>query len=153
MLYIQDRGVSRWDTCAAEGVLEAHGGRLTKLTAYLAAPGGGGGGATTDDGEEERRRLGTTGGDGGDNGEFYRYLAGPTNLDFVPGLACLTKNNRRRRSAGGDGDVALDVGDVNAYSNLCGFVALGREWNTAEGRTYIGEAIRRAALLNPPSFN
>ena len=31
MLYIQDRGVSRWDTCAAEGVLEAHGGRLTIL--------------------------------------------------------------------------------------------------------------------------
>ena len=31
MLYIQDRGVSRLDTCAAEGVLEAHGGRLTIL--------------------------------------------------------------------------------------------------------------------------
>ena len=48
---------------------------------------------------------------------------------------------------------ALDVAEVNAYSNLCGFVALGREWNMAEGRTYIGEAIRRAAVLNSPSFN
>lgn len=29
--YIQDRGVSRWDTCAAEAVLIAHGGALVKL--------------------------------------------------------------------------------------------------------------------------
>jgi hypothetical protein len=93
VLYIEDRGVSRWDTCAVEGVWEAHGGRLTKLTAYLAA------GEAADDGEEERRRG--TGGSG--NGEFYNYLASPTNPDFVPGLAGLTRNNRRARSVKDEG--------------------------------------------------
>ena len=48
---------------------------------------------------------------------------------------------------------ALDVDEVKAYSNLCGFVAIGREWNTVEGRMHIKEAIQRAALLNAPSFN
>ncbi|EOD27438.1 hypothetical protein EMIHUDRAFT_457163 [Emiliania huxleyi CCMP1516] len=31
--YIQDRGVSRWDSCAAQAVLEAHGGCFAKLAA------------------------------------------------------------------------------------------------------------------------
>jgi 3'-phosphoadenosine 5'-phosphosulfate (PAPS) 3'-phosphatase len=144
MLYIQDRGVSRWDTCAAEGVLEAYGGRLTKLTPYLA------GGGTTEEGEEKDDEN-----DGGES--YYKYLAGPTNRDFVPGLAFLTKNNRRRLTQEDDvqfGDLrAHDVDDVKAYSNLCGFVAVGREWNTVEGRMLIKEAIQRAALLNTPSFN
>ena len=35
--YVQDRGVSRWDTCAAEAVLDAHGGVLAKLHPVLAA--------------------------------------------------------------------------------------------------------------------
>ncbi|KAL3823744.1 hypothetical protein ACHAXA_004837 [Cyclostephanos tholiformis] len=143
MLYIQDRGVSRWDTCAAEGVLEAYGGRLTKLTPYLAGEASMGGGGNDDEH------------DGGES--YYTYLAGPTNRDFVPGLAFLTKNNRRQKTKGDDvrfGDRrALDVDDVKAYSNLCGFVALGREWNTVEGRGHIKEAIQGAARLNPPSFN
>jgi len=35
MLYIQDRGVLRWDTCAAEAWLESYGGKLVKLTHFL----------------------------------------------------------------------------------------------------------------------
>jgi len=34
-LYIQDRGLSRWDTCAAQAILEAVDGTLSKLTAYI----------------------------------------------------------------------------------------------------------------------
>ncbi|EKX53721.1 hypothetical protein GUITHDRAFT_64161 [Guillardia theta CCMP2712] len=30
-MYIQDRGVSRWDTCAAQAVIEAYGGLLCRL--------------------------------------------------------------------------------------------------------------------------
>ena len=30
--YIQDRGVSRWDTCAGEAILRAHGGIFFKLS-------------------------------------------------------------------------------------------------------------------------
>jgi fructose-1,6-bisphosphatase/inositol monophosphatase family enzyme len=33
--YIQDRGVSRWDTCAAQAVLEATGGVLCKLSTFM----------------------------------------------------------------------------------------------------------------------
>ena len=35
-IYILDRGVSRWDTCAAQAILEAEGGTLCTLTGFLA---------------------------------------------------------------------------------------------------------------------
>lgn len=34
-VYLQDRGVSRWDTCAGDAILEAYGGRLSTLTNFL----------------------------------------------------------------------------------------------------------------------
>ena len=34
-VYILDRGVSRWDTCAAQAILEAEGGILCKLTGFM----------------------------------------------------------------------------------------------------------------------
>ncbi len=34
-VYLQDRGVSRWDTCAGDAILEASGGRLSTLTNFL----------------------------------------------------------------------------------------------------------------------
>eukprot|EP01060_Flectonema_neradi_P011976 TRINITY_DN188_c1_g2_i3.p2 TRINITY_DN188_c1_g2~~TRINITY_DN188_c1_g2_i3.p2 ORF type:complete len:184 (+),score=36.37 TRINITY_DN188_c1_g2_i3:1127-1678(+) len=34
-LYFQDRGLSRWDTCAAQAVLEANGGCLVKLQSII----------------------------------------------------------------------------------------------------------------------
>ena len=34
-VYLSDRGVSHWDTCAGEAILEAHGGRLCKLTDFI----------------------------------------------------------------------------------------------------------------------
>ena len=36
-IYLQDRGVSRWDTCASQAILEAYGGVLCKLTDYIEA--------------------------------------------------------------------------------------------------------------------
>jgi 3'-phosphoadenosine 5'-phosphosulfate (PAPS) 3'-phosphatase len=36
-IYIQDRGVSRWDTCAAQAILEAYGGTLCKLTDFISS--------------------------------------------------------------------------------------------------------------------
>ena len=67
--YIQDRGVSRWDTCAAQAVLEAHGGCLAKLSAFAAA--------------EADAPLATA-------LATYRYRPGEVNADFEPGLAALT---------------------------------------------------------------
>jgi len=34
-VYLQDRALSRWDTCAGEAILEAIGGRLCKLTTFF----------------------------------------------------------------------------------------------------------------------
>jgi 3'-phosphoadenosine 5'-phosphosulfate (PAPS) 3'-phosphatase/mannose-6-phosphate isomerase-like protein (cupin superfamily) len=33
--YIQDRGLNRWDTCACEAVLNAHGGELVRLDTFI----------------------------------------------------------------------------------------------------------------------
>jgi len=124
-LYIQDRGVSRWDSCAAEACLEAFGGQLLKLTKFL--------------GEEE---------DG-----YYTYLASKTNLDFIPNTANLTKYNSNLKDLPSPAQKAQDVCQVKAYSNLCGLVAFGKEFNTQDGRKYLQDAIRKAAAINPPSLD
>ena len=147
MLYIQDRGVSRWDTCAAEAILYAFGGQLTKLTPYLAVD--------DDDDNNEVVAVKTE----EDDSRRYKYLASTTNLDFIPGLASLTKNNCRRHDGTntdflmkGDQKI-MNVEDVKVYSNLCGFVAFGPEWNTVDGKECIAKAIQKAAIVHPPSFN
>lgn len=99
--YIQDRGVSRWDTCAAEAVVAAHGGVLGKLSSLLAA-------ADAATGQCEP----------------YTYRQSATNLDFVPGLAALTPYNAAAKVAGGAAQQATRVEDVKAYANLCGLVAV-----------------------------
>ena len=132
LLYIQDRGVSRWDTCAAEACLEAFGGTLTKMTPYLAD-------VPVDNDEVEEQKD-----------EMYTYLASQTNLDFVPGKANLTKYNCQ--SSVQDlqpNQRALDLSQVKPYSNLCGLVALGSEWNTMEGKIQIQKAMQRAAVKKP----
>lgn len=124
-LYIQDRGVSRWDTCAAEACLDAFGGQLLKLTDFLQ--------------DEE---------DG-----YYTYLASKTNLDFVPNTANLTKYNSNLQDLPSPAQKAQDVCQVKAYSNLAGLVAFGKEFNTQEGRKYLRDAIRKAAANNAPSLD
>jgi|EP01082_Thalassiosira_pseudonana_P013612 3'(2'), 5'-bisphosphate nucleotidase len=130
MLYIQDRGVSRWDTCGAEACLEAFGGTLVKLTSVL----------------ESNSTL--------DQSDKYTYLASNTNLDFIPGSAFLTKYN----SANGGinfkpNQKAVDVRDVKPYANTCGMVALGNEMNSADGLRYVTDAINRAARRDAPSLD
>jgi 3'-phosphoadenosine 5'-phosphosulfate (PAPS) 3'-phosphatase len=143
MLYIQDRGVSRWDTCAAEAILYAFGGQLTKLTPYLVDADNEVVAVKEEEDEDSRR---------------YKYLASTTNLDFIPGLATLTRNNCRRHDGNstdfmkGEQKI-MNVEDVKVYSNLCGFVAYGPEWNTVDGKEYITKAIQRTAIVYLPSFN
>ena len=150
MLYIQDRGVSRWDTCAAEAILYAFGGQLTKLTPYL---------AVDDDVDDDNNNEVAAVKVEEDDSRRYKYLASTTNLDFIPGLASLTKNNCRRHDGTntdfpmkGDQKI-MNVEDVKVYSNLCGFVAFGPEWNTVDGKECIAKAIQKAAIVHPPSFN
>ncbi|KAL9180211.1 hypothetical protein ACHAXT_008181 [Thalassiosira profunda] len=129
LLYIQDRGVSRWDSCAAEACLESFGGALMKLTPFVEA------------------------GDAKDSSECYTYLASKSNLDFIRGMANLTKYNRASAEAQELNQRVFDAAQVKPYSNLNGMVAFGKEWNTCEGRAQIVESIRRAAAKNPPSFD
>jgi 3'-phosphoadenosine 5'-phosphosulfate (PAPS) 3'-phosphatase len=127
MLYIQDRGVSRWDTCAAEAVLEAFGGRIFKLTFVQYN-------ADVKKDTDERRR--------------YTYLASETNLDFNP-LARCTKYNSYSYDV--PSKIAHDA--MKPYSNLCGLVAFGKECNFEQGLRYISDAIQRAAHKNAPSYD
>ena len=117
--------MSRWDTCAAEACLEAFGGQLLKLTDFL--------------NDEE-------------NNGYYTYRASEFNLDFLPNTANLTKYNSRLDKPS-LGQKAQDVSQVKPYSNLCGLVAFGKEFNSQEGRMYLQRAITNAASINPPSLD
>ena len=126
--YIQDRGVSRWDTAAAQAVIEAHGGILCKLSIML-----------NDEGKEES----------------YAYLRSSTNVDFVANEATLTKYNA---AAGvGDVSeairMAMNAAEVKPYANLCGLFAIGADENTKTRKADLLAAIKRAAKFSPPSFD
>eukprot|EP00211_Chloroparvula_japonica_P007123 CAMPEP_0119128896 /NCGR_PEP_ID=MMETSP1310-20130426/6864_1 /TAXON_ID=464262 /ORGANISM="Genus nov. species nov., Strain RCC2339" /LENGTH=425 /DNA_ID=CAMNT_0007119275 /DNA_START=58 /DNA_END=1335 /DNA_ORIENTATION=- len=93
--YIQDRGVSRWDTCGAQAILEANGGVLAKLSAFA-----------------ESGKL-----------ESYQYRESKANLDFVSGLSNITPYNSYKKDVP-KGTKAVDLEDVKPYSNLCGLFAV-----------------------------
>ena len=124
--YIQDRGVSRWDTCAAQAVLEAHGGCFAKLSAFA-----GGGGALAN----------------------YRYVKGDANVDFEPGLAFLTAYNARSKPAEAEGGPPRATAEqqLKPYSNTCGLVALPPA-EVASLDAY-RRAVAAAAAKAPPAFD
>mmetsp|Transcript_49971 Transcript_49971/g.130147 ORF Transcript_49971/g.130147 Transcript_49971/m.130147 type:complete len:312 (-) Transcript_49971:283-1218(-) len=123
-VYIQDRGVSRWDTCAAQAVLEAHGGCLARLDAAISGP-------------EEDAPL-----------ESYTYVNDAScNSVLVPSLATLTRYNAR---AGVEvGGAALSAKDVKPYANLCGLFALPPTADVTATRAIV----RRAAQDVPPAYD
>ena len=95
-------------------------------------------------------------GNTGNSGEMnnrYRYLKTDTNLDFVPGIARLTKYNSVSCDAIQPNQMADDVNQVKPYSNLCGLVAVGKEWSNVEGMKLISDAIHRAGEKNAPSYD
>ena len=99
--YIQDRGVSRWDTAGAQAVIEAHGGVLCKLGPIINCQG---------------------------KDESYTCLKSDTNLDFVAGEAHLTKYNAAAVGDMGDSKrMAVDESEVKPYANLCGLFAISAE--------------------------
>lgn len=127
--YIQDRGVSRWDTCGAQAVIEAHGGTLSKLTKFI-----------------ENQSL-----------ESYTYLKSSINLDFESGVANQTPYNssltKERATAIKQGEVfpITEVETAKAYSNLCGLLALDQS-NTQQISKF-HEAIERAKSASAPSYD
>ncbi|KAL1511281.1 hypothetical protein AB1Y20_006088 [Prymnesium parvum] len=127
--YIQDRGLSRWDTCAAEAVLAAHGGLVVKLTRFA---------------------------NGGEL-ESYRYLRSEVNLDFEPGVCRLTRYNAAKGAlpqlakAAGAPLLVESAAQLNPYSNTCGVVALASSEPAVLLR--YREAIQRAASTSPPEYD
>jgi len=95
-IYIQDRGVSRWDTCAAQAVLEAYGGVLCKLTDFI------GGKTTSYDYSQTAINL--------DPNRVARF--GRMNIRDEEGCAILEKTT-----------IGDNIHFVKPYSNLCGLVA------------------------------
>ena len=123
--YIQDRGVSRWDTSGAQAVIEANGGSLSKLTSFISSA-----------------KL-----------ESYTYLRSSYNLDFESNSASLTLYNAADKTTvtRGEKQLAEFVESVKPYSNLCGLLAVQR---TAMPRlASLHEAILRAAAVVPPSYD
>ena len=96
--YFQDRGVSRWDTCAAEAILEANGYTLVKMAPALL-------------------------GEGVDT--HYTYTLSDANTDFVPNQANLTAYNSANKEV--KSGPAAAVSDVLPYSNLAGMIVVKKE--------------------------
>lgn len=126
--YIQDRGVSRWDTCGAQAVLAAHGGHLGKLSSFISKSGA---------------------------IESYTYLKSDTNLDFIPGIAALTPYNTVDKSLCKKGETVMadTVEKVKAYSNLCGLIALAAENANPESLELIHGSITRVIAEIPASYD
>ena len=131
--YIQDRGLSRWDTCGAQAILEAHGGMLEKLSTFV--------------------------GDAGASGNAsYTYLLSENNADFIPGLSKVTPYNcRRKENAPGKSDPVVKSDDVAIYapySNLCGLVALAPRTNaSATSLEMVRESCLRAKERQAPAYD
>jgi hypothetical protein len=127
--YIQDRGVSRWDTCGAQAVIEAYGGTCSKLTRFVQA-----------------KTL-----------ESYAYLESAVNLDFEPGAACMTPYNasldKETAAAikGGAKIAFTEATQSKPYSNLCGLFALDRENLTRVEEFHA--AIERAQAVSAPAYD
>ena len=136
--YIQDRGVSRWDTCGAQACIEAYGGVLCKLSSFMAA-------------SPEQVKAGTP-----ESIIGYTYLGSAENLDFIPDLASLTLYNCSQASGlkkGHPSRLAAAITDVKPYSNLCGLLALGAAHNTPQGLQRIHMALLAAAEKNLPAYD
>ena len=124
--YIQDRGVSRWDTCAAQAVLEAHGGTLSKLSAF-----------------QRNRSL-----------RSYHYIGKSIqNADFEPGVARYTRFNLAKdwEGRGVVGTLAQEPDSVKPYANLCGLLAL-RHVNS-EQLNRVADAVDVVAASSPPVYD
>lgn len=134
--YIQDRGVSRWDTCGPEAVLDAFGGILMKLNTVITTPDAF---ASADASEWGVQR--------------YTYLEATSNLDFTPGEASLTAYNKADsiELKKGDKVVASEASQVKPYANLAGLFAIAAPEMKSPG-AFI-EAVKSAAALVPPSYD
>lgn len=124
--YIQDRGVSRWDTCGPQAVLEAHGGVLAQLRPF-----------------ESRGELVSY---------SYRPSAAGATPDFEPNLARITRYNAAPAARQRVGGRAEEPGQLQPYANTLGLLALPGPVAGA-GLGACLEAVRAAAAAHPPEYD
>jgi hypothetical protein len=115
------------DTCGAQAVIEAHGGVLAKMTSFVK----------------------------GDHQKWnhYTYRMSDSNLDFEENTANLTPYNSRDKKLIKKGDAPRlgKLDEFQAYSNLCGLVALSREGLANKDRIF--EAIQQVKATHPPAYD
>ena len=133
--YIQDRGLCRWDTCAAQGVLEAHGGVMVKLHPLIFGD------------AASAPRL-----------EPYHYLAADHPDDFVEGATRLTKYNAAAgmltdadAAKGAPPKFAQTMEQLKPHKNGLGLFALRSA--EPEAIEAARAAIHRAAAKHTPAFD
>lgn len=122
--YIQDRGVSRWDSCAPQAVLEARGGLLVKLAPFISSG-----------------QL-----------ESYHYEKTLVNLDFDPATSCeLTRNNAAARldDSQQGGVRCARVEELLPYANVQGLLAL----KSCDDIEKVKAACQAAARIVSPTYN
>jgi len=134
--YILDRGLSRWDTCAAQAVLEAQGGRMTKLTSFCPTSL-----SAADDGDTKD--------DDAVEAENYIYEKTDVNLDWNPEVE-LTRYNARGEFQAEIGNRAADRHRLLPYSNVCGIVAHPRI--TQESWEKMVDVLKRVSAAVSPKF-
>jgi len=148
--YIQDRGVSRWDTCAAQAVIEAFGGVCCKLTDFI---GGKDASGNQKNGKIESYQYKKSEGKNSVNLDYTFYndeqpsfTPYNVNEDVKIDLK-ITKENLDSKVE--NGELKVDNKNFNPYSNLCGIVA----YLDSDKETVIREACQKMALLAKPSYN
>ena len=140
--YIQDRGVSRWDSCAAQAVLEAKGGLMVQLQPFV-------NGALAEGGGNASSPVVLT---------PYTYRQGKVNTDFVPGASRLTKYNAAdcvltdaESAKGAPPRYAQDPCEFKPYANTLGLLALrSKEPDALEA---VRTAVVRAAAKCKPEYD
>ena len=137
-MYLLDRGVSKWDTCAAQAILEAQGGLLIKLDSLFQS-------IISDD-----QSLLVE--------ESYTYKV-TTQCDDVPinFPAYLTRYNARQPyNNNNNNEQKVPITNANMvkeYANICGMLALTKHGNTLENKLKIVQGIQQASLQYPPAFD
>lgn len=133
--YIQDRGLCRWDTCAAQAVLEAHGGLLVKLHPLVSGD------------ASLPPRL-----------EPYKYLASDHPDDFVPNVSRLNKYNaadgqlsEADLAKGAPPKYAATADQIKQYKNTLGIFALASDEPAAVDAAR--QAITRALAKDRPAYD
>lgn len=114
------------DTCAAQAILEAHGGILAKMTPFVK---------------------------GNKEWQSYTYLKSIDNLDFEEGTSNLTPYNSKDKKAIKKGEPSRigTLAEFAAYSNILGLVALSSAG--LESVDKIFQTIQELKETVPPSYD